>query len=192
MSPGRWVSVHAQRERPNLARAVNTLAAGREARAEYDRRIPAEFATTLNFTAPQNTKQRWPTARDRLFDHTEELLAYLVRSLLANYPRTPVYPGDPVQEGGFQSSYSTFSTGVDWTINSHLINQTNFGILNTQERAQPGSSFNAFQGSTFFPSASSFLVNGEPTLQAFTPPFPDNSSILPEPRNNPVWDSPTT
>jgi len=142
---------------------------------------------TLSFTAPQNTKQRWPTARidylitPKITWHTSYDLYW------RTYPRTPVYPADPIQENGFQSSYSTFATGLDWTINSHLINQTSFGILNTQERAQPGSAFNAFQGISFLPIAPSFMnaLNG---AGAFTPPVPDSSSILPEPRNNPVWD----
>src|SRR5437763_3325855 len=141
--------------------------------------------STLNFTATQNTKQRWPTVRvdylvtPKITWHTSYDLYW------RTYPTTPVYPEGPVQLYGFQSSYSTFSTGVDWTINSHLINQTNFGILNTQERAQPGNSFDAFRGINYLPVASSFAVNG---LPAFTPPIPYNSGILPEPRNNPVWD----
>jgi carboxypeptidase family protein len=141
--------------------------------------------STLNFTATQNTKQRWPTARvDYLV--TPKITWHASYDLYwRTYPTTPVYPEGPVQLYGFQSSYSTFSTGVDWTINSHLINQTNFGILNTQERAQPGNSFDAFRGINYLPVASSFAVNG---LPAFTPPIPYNSGILPEPRNNPVWD----
>src|SRR5215813_11854948 len=99
---------------------------------------------TLSFTAPQNTKQRWPTARidylptSKISWHTSYDLYW------RTFPKTPVYPGSSVQLYGFQSSYSTFATGVDWTISPHLINQTNFGILNTQERAQPGNPFDAF------------------------------------------------
>jgi hypothetical protein len=84
---------------------------------------------TLSFTAAQNTKQRWPTGRidylitPRIAWHTSYDLYW------RTYPTTPVYPDDPVWIGGFQSSYSTFATGVDWTINSHLVNQANFGIL---------------------------------------------------------------
>ncbi len=139
---------------------------------------------TMSFTAAQNTKQRWPTARidylitPKITWHTSYDLYW------RTYPRTAIYPDLPIQENGFQSSYSTFATGVDWTINSHLINQTNFGILNTQERAQPGNSFDAFKGINFLPVAPSFL-NGP---AAFTPPVPPASNILPEPRNNPVWD----
>src|SRR5215831_15142851 len=164
---------------------VNTLASKGTLSPNTTDLYLQNLQSTLNFTAAQNTKQRWPTARvdylvtPKITWHTSYDLYW------RTYPRTPVYPTDPVQLYGFQSSYSTFSTGVDWTINSHLINQTNFGILNTQERAQPGNSFDAFQGINFLPLASSFAVNN---TAAFTPPVPYNSGILPEPRNNPVWD----
>jgi len=163
---------------------VNTLA--QKGTLEPNNTDPYLFVlqNTLSFTAPQNTKQRWPTAR----------IDYLVNQQITwhtsydlywrTYPRQPVYPGSPIQQNGFQSSYSTFATGLDWTINPRLINQINFGILNTQERAQPGNSFDAFKGINFLPVASSF-VNGP---AAFTPPVPASASILPEPRNNPVWD----
>ena len=165
--------------------AVNTLAAKATLSPNTTDAYLQSLQSTLNFTAAQNTLQRWPTGRvdylvtPKVTWHTSYDLFW------RTYPRTPVYPGDPVQLYGFQSSYSTFSTGVDWTINNHLVNQANFGILNTQERAQPGSSFNAFQGINFLPLPASFAVSN---VAAFTPPVPDNSSILPEPRNNPVWD----
>ena len=170
----------------SLLTSINTLAANGTLAPNTTDAYLNSLQETLNFTAAQNTKQRWPTSRiDYLI--TPKISWHASYDLYwRTYPRTPVYPGDPVQLYGFQSSYSTFSTGVDWTINSHLVNQANFGILNTQERAQPGSSFDAFAGINFLPIASSFAVNGAAT---FTPPFPDNSSILPEPRNNPVWDA---
>jgi hypothetical protein len=164
--------------------AVNMLAKGGTLSPNTTDPYLQALQNTLSFTAAQDTKQRWPTGRidylitPRIMWHTSYDLYW------RTFPRTPVYPNDPVLLYGFQSSYLTFDTGVDWTINSHLVNQANFGILNTQERAQPGNSFNAFQGIAYLPVASSFAVNG---VSAFTPPVPDNSSILPEPRNNPVW-----
>lgn len=98
---------------------------------------------------------------------------------------TPPYPGDPNAGNGFQSTYSTFSTGLDWTINSHLVNQINFGILNTQEEFNPGNSFDIFKGTTYVLSAPGF-TNGGSALQPVIPSTP--YSIIPEPRNNPVWD----
>ena len=169
---------------PSILQQINTFAQGGKLAPNNTDPYLATLQQTLNFTAPQNTKQRWPTARidylitPKITWHTSYDLYW------RTYPRTPVYPGDPVQEGGFQSSYSTFATGLDWNIGPSLVNQTNFGILNTQERAQPGNPFNAFAGINFLPVASGF-VNG---AAAFTPPVPDSSSILPEPRNNPVWD----
>ena len=168
----------------NVLSSVNKLAQGGTLSPTTTDPYLQSLQNTLSFTAAQNTKQRWPTGRidylitPRVTWHTSYDLYW------RTYPRTPVYPNDPVLLYGFQSSYSTFDTGVDWTMTSHLVNQANFGILNTQERAQPGSSFNAFQGIPYLPVASVFAVNG---LASFTPPTPDNSSILPEPRNNPVW-----
>ena len=98
---------------------------------------------------------------------------------------TPPYPGDPNAGNGFQSTYSTLSTGVDWTISSHLVNQANFGLLNTQEEFNPGNSFNIFNGATYVLSAPGF-TNGGSALSPVIPSTP--YSIIPEPRNNPVWD----
>ncbi len=170
----------------SLLTSINTLAANGTLTPNTTTPYLQSLQETMSFTAAQNTKQRWPTSRiDYLI--TPKISWHASYDLYwRTYPRTPVYDGDPVQLYGFQSSYSTFSTGVDWTINSHLVNQANFGILNTQERAQPGASFDAFAGIDFLPVASNFAVNDVPT---FTPPVPDNSSILPEPRNNPVWDA---
>jgi hypothetical protein len=170
----------------SILASVNTLASKGTLTPNTTDAYTQTLQSTLAFNEAQNTKQRWPTARidylvtPKITWHTSYDLYW------RTYPTTPVYPGDPTQIGGFQSSYSTFATGVDWTINPHMVNQANFGILNTQERAQPGASWTAFQGINFLPVASSFAVSG---IQAFTPTVPDNSSILPEPRNNPVWDT---
>jgi hypothetical protein len=165
--------------------AVNTLAAKGTLSPNTTDPYLQSLQNTLNYTEAQNTKQRWPTGRIDYVITPKITWRTSYDLYWRTYPRTPIYPTDPVFEGGFQSSYSTFSTGVDWTISPRLINQTNFGILNTQERAQPGNSFDAFAGINFLPVAATFAVNGLPT---FTPPIPYNSSILPEPRNNPVWD----
>ncbi|MGA8273708.1 MAG: carboxypeptidase-like regulatory domain-containing protein, partial [Candidatus Sulfotelmatobacter sp.] len=186
LNPGANVSATPNANVQSVLSAVNALAQKGTLSPNTTDAYLQSLQSTMNFTAPQNTKQRWPTARvdyiitPKVSWHTSYDLYW------RTYPKTPVYPGDSITEGGFQSSYSTISNGVDWTINSHLINQANFGILNTQERAQPDSSFGAFSGISFLPVATAFAVNG---VQAFTPPIPDNSSILPEPRNNPVWDA---
>ena len=144
----------------SLLSSVNTLAAGGTLTPNTTDPYLQSLQETMSFTAAQNTKQRWPTGRID-YNVTHNILWHTSYDLYwRTYPRTPVYPGDPVQLYGFQSSYSTFATGVDWTINSHLVNQANFGILNTQERAQPGASFNAFQGIAYLPVASNFAVNG--------------------------------
>jgi hypothetical protein len=137
----------------------------------------------LSFPYNNSYTQVWPTVR----------VDYLVKPNITwhtsynmywrTYAGTPIYPGDSVLESAFQSTYSTFSTGLDWTIKPTLVNQINFGVLNEQEEFQHGNSFNAFQGITYLPVPSGL---GGPGGSLFTPPIPDSGSILPEPRNSPV------
>jgi len=140
---------------------------------------------TMSFTVPQLTKQRWPTSRldYQINSHVDWHTSYDL--YWRSYPESPIYPGDSVYLGGFQSSYSTFATGVDWTISPQLVNQANFGILNVQEAGNPAGSFNEFQGNNFLPAVPAF-VDG---AAAITPTLPDTNSILPEIRNNPVWNA---
>lgn len=145
----------------------------------------ASLQQSLSWTAPTDRKNTYPTLR----------LDYQIKPNIAWHgsynmywryiSESPVYPGDAVQTGGFQSTYSTTSTGLDWTITPRLVNQANFGVTNTQEVFEPRNSFNAFQGITYLPSTPSFSNGGSAVL---TPPLPDSFSVLPEPRNNPVWD----
>ena len=94
-------------------------------------------------------------------------------------------------ESAFQSTYSTFASGLDWTINSHLVNQVNIGVLNEQEEFQAGNSFDAFKGITYLPVAPGLGGPGtgisyQSGSGFFNPPVPDSGSVLPEPRNSPV------
>jgi Carboxypeptidase regulatory-like domain len=138
-----------------------------------------------NLTFPYNSsyKQYWPTARVDFLIRPNITWHVSDNIYWRTYAGYPIYPGDPVLESAFQSTYSTFATGVDWTISPRLVNQINFGVLNEQEEFQAGNSFNAFQGITYLPAPSSF---GSPGSTSFTPPVPDSGSILPEPRNSPV------
>jgi len=190
-NPGANVSSTPNANVAAILNTVNGFAQGGSLAPNLADPYVATLQNILSFAAPQNTKQRWPTGRiDYLITpkvtwHTSYDLYW------RTFPRQPVYPGDPIQENGFQSSYSTFATGVDWTINSRLINQTNFGILNTQERAQPGSTFNAFQGINFLPVASTF-VNGIGSGAAFTPQFRIASASCPSRATTRFGISPTT
>ena len=99
------------------------------------------------------------------------------------YTPAPPYPGDKNTDNAFQSTYAVTSTGVDWTITPHLVNQFNFGLLNTQEEFNAGNSFNPFtaEGNVIINAPSFF--NGAQVLATTIPSY-----MLPEPRNNPVWD----
>jgi hypothetical protein len=143
----------------------------------------SSLINNLSFPYDNSYTQVWPTVR----------VDYLVKPNITwhtsynmywrTYAGGPIYPGDSVLESSFQSTYSTFATGLDWTIKPTLVNQINFGVLNEQEEFQHGNSFNAFQGITYLPVPSGL---GGPGGSLFTPPVPDSYSILPEPRNSPV------
>ncbi|HKS82408.1 MAG TPA: carboxypeptidase-like regulatory domain-containing protein [Candidatus Acidoferrales bacterium] len=143
----------------------------------------ASLMNNLSFPFDNSYTQVWPTARvdyqitPKITWHTSYNMYW------RTYAGTPIYPGDSVLESSFQSTYSTFATGLDWQIRPTLVNQINFGVLNEQEEFQHGNSFNAFQGITYLPAASGL---GGPGGNMFTPPIPDSGSILPEPRNSPV------
>jgi len=137
----------------------------------------------LEFPYDSSYLQTWPTARIDFLPRSNITWHTSYNLYWRHYARTPIYPGDPVLENGFQSTYSTFATGLDWTINSNLVNQANFGQLNEQEEFQPGNSFSAFQGITYLPSPTGL---GGPGGTLFTPPVPDAGNILPEPRNSPT------
>ncbi len=143
----------------------------------------SSLINNLSFPYDNSYTQVWPTVR----------VDYLVKPNITwhtsynmywrTYAGAPIYPGDSVLESSFQSTYSTFATGLDWTIKPTLVNQINFGVLNEQEEFQHGNSFNAFEGITYLPAPSGL---GGPGGSLFTPPIPDSGSILPEPRNSPV------
>lgn len=153
----------------------------------------ATLQNNLTFTYNNSTQQIWPTVRVDFLPKPNVTWHTSYNLYWRHIPKTPIYPRDPILLNGFQSSYSTFSTGLDWTINSNLVNQANFGILNNQEEFQPGNSFNAFEGITYLPIPTIFA---SPATSTFTPPIPDcptapgcPGGILPEPRNNPVWNA---
>jgi len=153
--------------------------------------LTSTLMNELNFQYDNSYTETWPTARvDFLIKpnitwHTSYNLYW------RTYAGSPIYPGDSVLESSFQSSYSTFATGLDWTIKPTLVNEINFGVLNEQEEFQHGNSFNAFNGITYLPVASGLGGPGTGiSYQAgsgfFNAPVPDSGSVLPEPRNSPV------
>lgn len=145
----------------------------------------------VNFTYDNSNTQVWPTLRVDFLIKPNMTWHTSYNMYWRTYPGQPIYPTDPVLESSFQSTYSTFATGLDWTITPSLVNQVNLGVLNEQEEFQHGNSFNAFQGITYLPVASGLGGPGTgvsygPGSGFFTPPVPDSGSILPEPRNSPV------
>lgn len=138
----------------------------------------------LNWQQGTDYKQEYPFLRLD-YQITQNILWHASYNMYwRTIANTPPYPGDPNAGNGFQSTYSTLATGVDWTITPRLVNQASFGLLNTQEEFNPGNSFDVFKGATYVLSAPGF-TNGGSALSPVIPSTP--YSIIPEPRNNPVW-----
>ena len=99
-------------------------------------------------------------------------------------PGSESYPGDPNLSGSFRSSYSTLTSGVDWTITPQMVDHFNFGLLNTQEEFNAGNSFSPFTSENNLIIYAPGFVNGGTALSPIVPNY-----SLPEPRNNPVRDA---
>jgi hypothetical protein len=177
--------------------AVNPLVAGQLSKINPTLSKPGvtQIATALPYQNelvwqyPANSDNIYPTAR----------IDYQIRPTIRwhvaydlwwrTLPGYQAYPGDPYTDSSFNSSYSTLTTGLDWTISPNLVNQLNAGLLNTQEEFNVGNSPNPFGSeNNLIIDAPSFVngfygVNGNATLEPYIPNY-----FLPEPRNNPVRD----
>ena len=179
---------------PNIASlftTINGYAAKGNVQPDTTDPLLATLMNEVNFTYNNASTQVWPTARVDFLIKPNITWHTSYNMYWRTFAGSPIYPTDPVLESSFQSTYSTFATGLDWTITPTLVNQVNLGVLNEQEEFQHGNSFNAFQGITYLPVASGLGGSGTGiSYQAgsgfFTPPVPDSFSILPEPRNSPV------
>ena len=136
----------------------------------------SSLMNNLSFPYNNSYTQVWPTVRLDYLPKPNITWHTSYNMYWRTYAGAPIYPGDSVLESSFQSTYSTFSTGLDWTIKPTLVNQINLGVLNEQEEFQHGNSFNAFQGITYLPVASGL---GGPGGTLFTPPIPDSGASLP-------------
>lgn len=130
-----------------------------------------------------NYDQIYPTVR---FDYqiTPQIEWHAAYDLeWRTYPGYQAYPGDPYTNSSFNSSYQTYSTGLEWTITPRLVNVFNAGLLNTQEEYNVGHSWNPFTPENNLIIDAPGFVNGTTTLAPWLPNY-----YLPEPRNNPVRD----
>lgn len=130
-----------------------------------------------------NYNQIYPTARldYQITPKIEWHAAYDVE--WRTYPGYEAYPGDPNVNSSFNSTYGTFTTGLNWTITNNLVNQINAGLLNTQEEFNVGNSWNPFAAENDVIIDAPTFVNGYSSLSPWIPNY-----MLPEPRNNPIRD----
>ena len=141
------------------------------------------YQNTLVWQYRYNYDQIYPTLR---FDYQirpsiEFHVAYDLE--WRTYPGYQAYPGDPYTNSSFQSTYQTFSAGLDWTITPSVVNQLSGGLLNTQEEFNVGHPWNPFTSENDLIIDSPSFVNGGTTVSPWIPNY-----YLPEPRNNPVRD----
>ena len=143
---------------------------------------PLPYQSLYNYTFNTLTKNVYPTERVD-YQITPTLDAHVAYDLWwRSLPGTEVYPGD-LTHTEFRSSYSTLTFGTDWTINPHLVNQVNFGLLNDQEHYNTTASYNPYASINNIIYTSPTFTNGGAVLAPNI-----YTSSLPEPRNNPVRD----
>jgi hypothetical protein len=131
---------------------------------------------TLAWLQPSLSQLRYPTAR----------LDYLITPKIGFHfswdmqwfklMGAPNYPGNSLQSDSWKSTYFTTSSGLDWTINPHLVNQFTFATESTIEQFNPtttGDPFAAQAGEAIYPP-----LNVNSVIPSF---------ILNAPRDNPVW-----
>jgi hypothetical protein len=170
--------------------AINPLIANEF--QQIDSSVPKAFAQYSTILPYQNEiawQYRWnynqiyPTARIdyQITPKIEWHVAYDVE--WRTYPGYQAYPGDPNVNSSYNSTYGTFTTGLNWTITNSLVNQVNAGLLNTQEEFNHGNSWNPFAAENNIIIDAPGFVNGYSTLNPWIPNY-----MLPEPRNNPVRD----
>lgn len=94
--------------------------------------------------------------------------------------RNPQFPSLDFVNSGFKSNYYIVSTAADWTPRPNLFNQFSFGVQSNHEEFNPGNTEGVFGGGRRVP-----FPNNTTPLQ-LTSVLPTND-VLPQPRNNPVY-----
>ena len=131
---------------------------------------------TLVWNQTYVSKLRFPTAR--LDYQITPKIAFHFSWDLQWFQATgaPNYPGNSLQDGSWKATYFTTSSGLDWTITPHLINQFTYATESTIEQFNPTTTGDPFVGQAD---------------EAIYPPLGVNSVvpsfILNAPRDNPVW-----
>jgi hypothetical protein len=98
--------------------------------------------------------------------------------------RNPQYPGQPQLNAGFTSTYYILSTGADWTLKPNLFYQLSFGGQSNYEEFNPGNTIELYAPQRGFRIV--YPTIGNPATAIMASPEPTNS-VMPIPRNNPVW-----
>jgi len=131
---------------------------------------------TLAWTQPFEYKLRYPTARVDYQIKPKIALHFSWDLQWFQEAGTPNYPTNPLQSSSWKATYFTTSSGLDWTITPHLINQFTFATESTIEQFNPTT-----KGDPFAAQADE-VINPPLSVNPVVPGF-----ILNAPRDNPVW-----
>jgi hypothetical protein len=131
---------------------------------------------TLAWVQPYLSQLRYPTARLD-YQITPKIAFHFSWDLQwFQLSGPPNYPGNPLQSGSWKATYFTTSSGLDWTITPHLVNQFTYATESTIEQFNPTT-----KGDPFAAQAEE-VINPPLGVNPVIPGF-----ILNAPRNNPVW-----
>ena len=134
------------------------------------------FQNTFSFINENDPNTNiYPTARVDYQVNSNLAVRGVLNLHWRDLPTRPTYPGEPEVSDGFTSTYYILSTGADWTVNSNLFNQFNFGVQSNYEEFRPGNTLDIYaaQGGrrVILPLMTSPQITGDQ---------------MPIPRNNPV------
>ncbi|MGC1107838.1 MAG: carboxypeptidase-like regulatory domain-containing protein [Candidatus Acidiferrales bacterium] len=129
---------------------------------------------TLLWAQPFEYKLRYPTARvdyqvtPKISVHESWDLQWFQET------GTPNYPGNPLQSDSWKATYFTTTSGFDWILTPHLINQFTFGTESTIEQFNPTTTGDPFA------SQADEVINPPLSVNSVVPGF-----ILNQPRDAP-------
>jgi hypothetical protein len=136
----------------------------------------------LRYQADNNPKNFYPTGRVDYQVAPNLSVRGVMNLQYRDLSLTPQFPGLPLVNDGFDSTYYIISTGSDWTIKPNLVNQISFGYQSNAETFNRRNTFDVYASRRVpYPT-----TTASPVGLGLTSPTPTND-VMPIPRNNPVY-----
>jgi len=130
----------------------------------------------FTFVLPTNNRNVYPTGRIDWQASSKLAVRGILNLQWRDFTRNPQFPGLPLVNGGFASTYYILSTGVDWTPRNNVFNQLSFGVQSNHEEFNPGNTLDEVYGG----------FRRIPFPLTLTTVYP-TGDLMPQPRNNPVY-----